>query len=134
MAYSNTNKDKVQVKVRNWLKNAGIAVILLIITVSGWSNIGQQAIILHEAKKRNQNTEEKIEQLTEANKILEKQIKVATDSANRQRKIREYLGLGESGDVWLQTDLEMTENSLQEKMTVEVEEPIIQQWWNLFTK
>lgn len=134
MAYSNTNKDKVQVRLKEMLKNTGIMVILLIIIISAWNNIIQQAEILNEAQKRNQETEQKIKILMEENNKMEKQIQSATDSAYIQRKVREYLGIGKSGDVWLEVDLGTTETKTKEDTVVMGEEPVIKQWWNLFTK
>jgi hypothetical protein len=134
MAYSNTNKDKVQIEWKKKLKNTGVTVILLIIVISAWTNIIQQMVILHEAESRNKKAEEKISKLMEENQKYEKQVEYATTSAYKQRQVREDLGLGNNGEVWLAADLGTAGTTVEEETAIDGEKPMIVQWWNLFTK
>jgi hypothetical protein len=111
-----------------------IAVVLVILAVSAWTNIWQQATTLNEARKRNQDDQAKIATLEAMNKNMEKQIEYATSSAYEQRKLREDLGLGESGDHWLSVDLGGPETGLAKEIPDSGSKTVIRQWWNLFAE
>jgi len=134
MAYSNINKDKAQVGWRERLKRAVIAVVLVILTVSAWTNIRQQATTLNEARKRNQDNQTKIAALEIMDKNVAKQIEYATGSAYQQQKVREDLGLGESGDSWLEVDLGKVNDVAAGEIPDSGSKAIIRQWWDLFAK
>ena len=134
MAYSNINKDKVQVELAKRLKKAIIAVILAVITISSWSNINQQIKVLNDAKKRNNEIELKITQLETKNKRMEKQVEIASSSAYLERQVRQVFGIGEPGDIWLQVDLGTAKSDRGDDVVVSEIEANIKQWWNLFFK
>jgi len=134
MAYSNINRDKAQIGWREKLKRAVIAVVLVILAVLAWTNIWQQATTLSEARKRNQDNQAKIAALEIMNKNTEKQIEYATGSAYEQQKVREDLGLGESGDSWLVVDLGKVYDVAAEEIPDSGSKAIIRQWWDLFDK
>ena len=134
MAYSNINRDKAQVNMAQRLKTAVIGVVLVVLTVSAWMNIGQQATILNEAKRRNQESQTKINKLEAANKIMKKQTEDATGSAYMEQKVREDLGLGGANDHWLIVDLEKSGTDSPTEIPDSGSEAVIKQWWDLFIK
>lgn len=134
MAYSNIKRDKVQVRTWQKLKTIVVGLVLVIVTFSAGINIWQQVTTLSEAKKRNQQTQNKIFGLETENKSLEKQIGEATTSAYKERKVREYLGLGESNDHWLLTDLESAKTVGLQEIPESGTKAVILQWWSLFIK
>ena len=134
MAYSNINKDKAQVKLTQKLKRTVIVVILVILTVSAWTNIWQQATTLNEARNRNRQALDKINGLESGNKKLIKEIEDATGSAFEQRKVREYLGLGTDRDHWLLTDLGVSQTAAMTGIPDSGTKTVLMQWWGLFAK
>ncbi len=134
MTYSNTNKDRGQPRGREKLKKIVIPVILVMIILSTWTNIVQQAITLKEAEKQNQKIEQKLKALEEENKKLEWKIATATSSSEIQRNIRQNFGLGTDEDRWLAVDLEPSETNKTGEKAVEESQSVLQQWWNLFTR
>lgn len=134
MAYSNTNKDKVQGQTGEKIKKGLWLALLLVITFFAWSNIIQQSLIMKEAEDRNKSTYEKLSDLNDKNRLIEKQIATATSSTEQQRKTREALGWGQSGDQWIEADLEKTDEEQKTAFMVSNEAPVIVQWWSLFTK
>jgi len=134
MAYSNINKDKAQVKLREKLKTAVVGIFLGVIAISAWINIIQQAMILNGAKTRNRETAVKITQLSAENQKIEKQIEYATSSAYLGRKAREYLGLGGVNDHWLLVDLGGTSPTMDGVIPESGSKPVIRQWWEMFVR
>lgn len=134
MAYSNINKDKIQANTGKKFKTAILTVILAGITVSSGSNIVQQISTLREATRRNGEMEKNIEIIEKENADLSKKIVMATESGTMNRKIREYLGLGNKDDHWIIADLAPVKNDEKEKIKVVEVKPNIVQWWEVFTK
>jgi cell division protein FtsL len=134
MAYSNINKDNLQVGPKNTLKTILLIIVLSGVIVSSLFNIYNQWSILRQARSRNQEMEQKIARLETENKDLTRQIEYATSSANISRKTREYLGLGSEEDYWLIMPQGDSNDQLKPEINETVEVPTIIAWWNLFTK
>ena len=133
MSYSNINKDFVQVVPNMTVKRIILIIILIGITTSSLLNTFNQWMILKEATSRNKEMEMKIRSLEEDNHKLERQIEYATSSANISRKTREYLGLGTENDYWIILPKSDGDNKITTLKKETVENPVIIQWWNLFT-
>ena len=134
MTYSNINKDKAQVKrIQTVLKMVG-GVILILIILSAVGNIVSQYKVIREAEIKVADLQRKSRLIEAENKQLEQRMEYATSSAFRERKAREWLGMGGNNDFWV--DLPMEELKIDFDSTKEIEEPIsnVKKWWQLFTK
>lgn len=134
MAYSNTNRDKLQQKPFMAVKTTLLSIVLIVITGSSLMNTYNQWQLLNQAMVRNRTMEAKIDQLETKNKQLEQQIEYATSSAFIKRKTKEYLGLGGANDYWLILPKEDGESELKPEINETADVPTIIEWWNLFTK
>lgn len=134
MAYSNTNRDKLQQKSFMAVKTTLLTIVLIAITGSSLMNTYNQWQLLNQAMIRNRTMEAKIDQLETKNKQLEQQIEYATSSAYIKRKTKEYLGLGGVNDYWLILPKEDGESELKPEINETADVPTIIEWWNLFTK
>lgn len=134
MAYSNTNRDKLQQKSFMAVKTTLLTIVLIAITGSSLMNTYNQWQLLNQAMIRNRTMEAKIDQLETKNKQLEQQIEYATSSAFIKRKTKEYLGLGGVNDYWLILPKEDSESELKPEINETADVPTIIEWWNLFTK
>jgi hypothetical protein len=63
-----------------------------------------------------------------------KQIEYATSSANLERKVREYMGLGGLSDHWLLVDLGGTNPVGPEEIPESGTKINLMQWWELFVR
>lgn len=115
------------------LKKLIINSVLLILAIVMVNNIKNQFITLREAKQQNQKMEIEILGYKEENKILGQEIEYAATDDFLEGEMRDKLGLGTSGDVWLiLTDEENID--LYPKADEFDDVPIIEQWLRLFTQ
>jgi hypothetical protein len=134
MAYSNINKDKVQVLRGNLIKTAVFVVGLLIVTFSSLMNIYRQMTVLREAKVRNLKLKTALNRTLTDNKVMLRQIGEASGSAYIDRREREYFGLGTSADYWLILPKDGKDLKLNDEIKVVENRPNILKWWDLFIK
>lgn len=134
MTYSNTNKDKVQAsgwnRAKKWLMVAGA----IILTISGLGNIYSQFKTIKNVEDKNAELLGKVDYLNLENKRLQQQIEYATSSAFKEQKAREWLGVGTSGDVWIDLPKENGEQNLYLVANEENQISNVKKWLLLFTK
>lgn len=83
------------------IKNAIIWIVFGIFIVSSLVNISNQFIILTQAKQKNLDLENEINELSGKNQRLKKQIEYATSSAFLEESIRKNFGMGTEDDYWV---------------------------------
>jgi cell division protein FtsL len=134
MTYSNINKDKAQVKGGDFVKKGVLAMIAIILIISALGNVYSQFKTIKNVEDKNAELLVKIDYLNLENKKLEQQIEYATSSAFMERKAREWLGVGASGDEWIDLPKEESGQSLYPEVNEENQISNIKKWRQLFTK
>lgn len=74
-----------------------------------------------------------ITRLEDENKKQAAEVKYAQSDEGKQRNLREYLGLGTSGDYWLKVDRNGDNFDLYQ---TQEQRPVLgnwEKWWQLFT-
>lgn len=75
--------------------------IFIVFIVSVTINISNQFTILIQAKQKNADLKNEINELSQKNKKLEKQVEYATSSAFLEESARNNFGLGTENDYWI---------------------------------
>jgi len=134
MTYSNINRAKPQVKGWKLIKSGMLIVVAIILIISAIGNIYFQYRTIKSVENKNTELLDKIEYLNLENRRLQQQIEYATSSAFKERKAREWLGVGTTNDVWI--DLPKIENSesLYHNVVEENQVDNVKKWFLLFTK
>ena len=134
MTYSNTNRDKVQANWWNFVKNGILTIIAIILIISALGNIYFQYNTIKNVEVKNAELLGKINYLNIENKRLLQQIEYATSSAFKEQKAREWLGVGTSGDMWIDLPKETVKQSLYPSVNEENQVINVKKWLLLFTK
>lgn len=134
MTYSNINKDKVQAKGWNWLKSGVVVGGAVILIISALGNVYSQYRAIKSVEMKNAELLNKINGLNIENRRLLQKIEYATTSAFRERKAREWLGLGTGTDEWLDIPKTKQNESLYRTVTEEIQVSNVKKWLLLFTK
>jgi len=108
-----------------------VIVVFLVISVS--LNIKNQLMTLIDARKKNEELNQKIERVKKDKQELIKKIEYATDSAFIEQERHDKLALGKENDVWLGLSIEK-EIDLRVEMNENKEISNYQRWLNLFTR
>ena len=116
-------------KFKYWLING----ILIIIGTAAIIRITVQYNILREAKIKNAEVQGKIEKLKEDNLIWIAKINYATTSAYMEREVRNKLGMGKEGDVWINESTQ-ADIDLYPKVETTKDKNNWQEWIDLFTR
>lgn len=134
MTYSNTKKANVQANWKVRVKNGLIAIILLVIIVSSLSNVINQYKTLVDAQKVNSDLELKNAKISQEISDLKQKIEYATSSAYRQRRARQFLGLGNGNDRWIILPKFEVNINIGQGVSESETKPKYIQWWERFTK
>lgn len=134
MTYSNINRDKVQAKGWNWIKSGAVIGVSVIIIISAVGNIISQYRAIKSVEMKNAELTDKINDLNVENRRLLQKIEYATSSAFKERKAREWLGLGTGNDEWLNIPKTKLNESLYRTVTEETQVSNVKKWLLLFTK
>jgi cell division protein FtsB len=134
MTYSNTKKANIQANWKVRAKNGLIAIILLVIIVSSLSNVINQYKTLVDAQKINNDLELKNAKISQEINDLKQKTEYASTSAYRQRRARQFLGLGNSSDRWIIFPKLEGNTNIGQKINESGTLPKYIQWWERFTK
>lgn len=83
------------------IKFIGLNLILAYIGIGALINVIKQYNLIKQAKIKNEQIREKIIKLEEENHKYKLMIDYATSSAFLDQQVRDKLGLGKPGDVWI---------------------------------
>ncbi len=133
MTYSNINKAKAQVKGWKLVKKGLLIIVATIVIISAIGNIYSQYQTIKNVKKRNMELLDKVEDINSKNRRLQQQIEYATSSAFKERKTREWLGMGTANDVWIDIP-EINSPDLYHNAVEENKVDNVKKWLLLFTK
>jgi cell division protein FtsL len=134
MTYSNINKAKAQVKGWKLFKKGLLIIVATIIIISATGNIYFQYQTIKNVEKRNMELMDKVEDINSENRRLQQQIEYATSSAFKERKAREWLGMGTANDVWIDIPEINSPESLYHNAVEENKVDNVKKWLLLFTK
>jgi len=134
MTYSNTKKANVQANWKVRVKNGFMAGVMLVIIISSLSNVINQYKTLVDAQKVNNDLELKNAKISQEISDLKQKIEYATSSAYRQRRARQFLGLGNSTDRWIILPKFDGNINIGQEVNESKTLPKYIQWWERFTK
>lgn len=134
MTYSNTKKANIQANWKVRAKNGFMAIILGVIIVSSLSNVINQYKTLVDAQKINNDLELKNAKISQEINDLKQKTEYASTSAYRQRRVRQFLGLGNSSDRWIIFPKLEGNTNIGQKINESETLPKYIQWWERFTK
>lgn len=134
MTYSNIKKASVQANWKDRVKNGLMAIILLVVIVLSLSNVVNQYKTLIDAQKINSDLQQKNANISQEISDLKQKTAYATTSAYRQRRARQFLGLGNSIDRWIILPKLEGNINIGQKYNESETLPKYIQWWERFTK